>query len=66
MYRDDFRSVGLVFVETHPLLNLDFSRTNRKELHLTFDVVFRFVLHEQKSDHKTGFFESIAVSENFL
>src|SRR5690606_30904682 len=24
MYRDELRSAGLVFVETHPLLNLDF------------------------------------------
>jgi hypothetical protein len=66
VYRDELRSAGLVFVETHPLLNLDFSRTNRKELRSTFDVVFRLVLHEQKSAHDTGFFESIAVSENFL
>jgi hypothetical protein len=66
VYRDELRSAGLVFVETHPLLNLDFSRTNRKELRSTFDVVFRLVLHEQKSAHETGFFESIAVSENFI
>jgi hypothetical protein len=66
VYRDELRSAGLVFVETHPLLNLDFSRTNRKELRSTFDVVFRLVLHEQKSAHETDFFESIAVSENFI
>jgi hypothetical protein len=66
VYRDELRSAGLVFVETHPLLNLDFSRTRRKELRSTFDMVFRLVLHEQKSAHETGFFESIVVSENFI
>jgi hypothetical protein len=65
VYRDELRSKGLVFVETHPLVNLDFSR-NRKELRSTFDVVFRLVLQEQKSSTETGFFESIAISENFI
>ncbi len=66
VYRDELRSAGLVFVETHPLLNLDFSRTNRKELRSTFDVVFRLVVHEQAPANRIGFFDSIAVSENFL
>lgn len=66
VYRDELRSAGLVFVETHPLLNLDFSRTNRKELRSTFDVVFRLVVQEQAPANKIGFFDSIAVSENFL
>ena len=64
--RDELRTAGLVFVETHPLLNLDFSRTNRKELRSTFDVVFRLVVHEEAPANKIGFFDSIAVSENFL
>lgn len=66
MYRDELRSAGLVFVETHPLLNIDFSRSARKELRSSFDVVFRLVLHEQQSAHETGFFDSIAVNENVL
>jgi|HubBroStandDraft_6_1064221.scaffolds.fasta_scaffold29382_4 hypothetical protein len=66
VYRDELKSAGLVFVETHPLLNLDFSRNVRKELRSTFDVVFRLVLHEQTSATDIGFFDSIAVSENFL
>lgn len=66
VYRDELRSAGLVFVETHPLLNLDFSRNVRKELRSTFDVVFRLMLHEQTSTPQTGYFDSIAVSENFL
>lgn len=66
VYRDELRSAGLVFVETHPLLNLDFARTNRKELRSTFDIVFRLVLHEHRSAHDHEFFDSVAVSENFL
>jgi hypothetical protein len=66
IYRDELRMAGLVFVETHPLVNLDFNRIQRKELRSAFDVVFRLALHEQKSSPQTGFFDSIAVSENFL
>lgn len=66
IYRDELRTAGLVFVETHPLLNLNFSRSVRKELRSSFDVVFRLMLHEQKSSFETGYFDSIAVSENFL
>lgn len=66
MCRDELRSAGLVFVETHPLLNLDFSRSVRKELRSTFDVVFRLVVHEQHSAHETGFFNSIVLNEHML
>lgn len=64
-YREELRAVGLVFVETHPLLNIDFSRSVRKELRSTFDVVFRIVLHDEKITANTDFFDSIAISENF-
>ena len=63
MYRDELRTAGLVFVETHPLLNLDFSRSVRKELRSSFDVVFRLMLYEQTLSNETGYFDSIAVSE---
>lgn len=63
IYRDQLRAAGLVFVETHPLLNLDFSR-NRKELRSTFDVVFRLVLNESMPS-SINYFEEIAISENF-
>ncbi len=56
----------MVFLETHPLLNLDFARTNRKELCSTFDVVFRLVLHEHRPAHDHEFFDNVAVGENFL
>src|SRR5262249_45728553 len=65
MFRDELRSVGLVFVETHPLVNLDFSRSVRKELRSAFDVVFRLVLHEQLTNHAMDYFESAVVSENY-
>jgi hypothetical protein len=63
MYRDELRSAGLVFVETHPLLNLDFSRI-RKELRSSFDVVFRLVIHEQHRAEHIGFFDSVIVREH--
>jgi hypothetical protein len=39
---------------------------NRKENRSAFDVVFRLVLNEQLSTDSTGYFDTIAVSENFL
>ena len=65
IYREELRSAGLVFVETHPLLNLDFSRNVRKELRSTFDVVFRIVLHEQLTAN-TGYFDTVLLSEQCL
>ena len=62
IYRDELRSAGLVFVETHPLLHLDFSRTRRKELRSTFDVVFRLMLKEQQTWKGDGYFEQIDTS----
>jgi hypothetical protein len=66
VYRDELRSAGLVFVETHPLLNLDFSRTRRKELRSTFDVVFRLVPQEQQVWKGGGYFETIEMGEHSL
>lgn len=63
-YRDQLRAVGLVFVETHPLLNLDFSRSVRKELRSAFDVVFRLVLNESITASNTNYFDQVALSEN--
>lgn len=65
-YREELRSAGLVFVETHPILNLDFSRSCRKELRTTFDVVFRLMVHTEEVDRGTGYFESVALRENVL
>lgn len=62
-YRDELRRAGLVFVETHPLLNLDFSRTTRRELRSSFDVVFRFVMHERQCAEHIGFFDSVTLKE---
>jgi len=66
MYRDELRTAGLVFIETHPLVNLDFSRTNRKELRSAFDVVFRFIVQEQQVWKGGGYFDQIETSENCL
>jgi len=66
MFRDELRNAGLVFVETHPLLSLDFSRSVRKELRSTFDVVFRIVLHEQQSATNTGYFNTVSLREHCL
>lgn len=65
IYRDQLKKVGLVFVETHPLVNIDFSRSVRKELRSSFDVVFRLVMHEELTNHSMGYFDSVIVSENF-
>jgi hypothetical protein len=65
-YRDELRSAGLVFVETHPLLHLDFSRTRRKELRSAFDVVFRLVLQEQQAWKGGGYFEQIETTEHII
>jgi hypothetical protein len=65
LYRDELRTAGLVFVETHPLVNIDFSRTVRKELRSSFDVVFRIVQHEHQSHVPINYFDNVIVSENF-
>jgi len=65
VYRERLKKAGLVFVETHPLVNIDFSRSVRKELRSTFDVVFRLVVHEQLTNRTMDYFESAVVSENF-
>jgi hypothetical protein len=64
MHRDELRSFGLVFVETHPLISIDFSRSIRKELRSSFDVVFRLMVHEQQMANHIGYFESVAISES--
>lgn len=66
IYRDELRTVGLVFVETHPVADLNFSFQNRTEPRSAFDVVFRLLLHEQILSNNTGYFDSVAVSENLL
>ena len=65
LYRDQLKKVGLVFVETHPLVNIDFSRSVRKELRSSFDVVFRLVVHEQLTNHAMDYFETAVISENY-
>ena len=65
VYRDELRSAGLVFVETHPVANLNFTFQNRAENRCAFDVVFRLVLQEQIATRNIDFFDSVAISENF-
>lgn len=65
IYRDELRSAGLVFVETHPLLTIDFSRSVKKELRSSFDVVFRLLMQEQLCAEHLGFFDSVVLKECF-
>lgn len=58
VYRDELRSAGLVFVENHPIADLDFTFQNRAENRSAFDVVFRLVLQEQVLAN-IPYFESI-------
>jgi hypothetical protein len=58
MYRDELRSAGLVFVENHPVTDLDFTFQNRAENRSAFDVVFRLFLLEEMIAH-VPYFESI-------
>ena len=60
VYRDELRSAGLVFVENHPVVNLDFTFQNRKENRCAFDVVFRLVLQES-TKAPIPHFESVAL-----
>jgi hypothetical protein len=63
-YRQQLKEAGLVFVETHPLVNIDFSRSVRKELRSSFDVVFRTIAHEHLSKVAMDYFDQVIVSEN--
>jgi hypothetical protein len=64
VYRDELRSAGLVFVESHPVTNLDFTFQNRAENRSAFDVVFRLVLCEQLPA-KIPYFETIALEDSY-
>jgi len=64
VYRDELRSAGLVFVENHPVTNLDFTFQNRAENRATFDVVFRLILQEKITANQ-AYFDAIEL-ENRL
>ena len=66
VYRDELRMAGLVFVESHPLVNLDRDHRVTKELRSSFDVVFRLMLLEQQSIKSGEFFEYSDVEGEFL
>ncbi len=66
VYRDELRSAGLIFVECHPITNLDFSLSRRKELRSSFDVVFSLMVKEHHAWPQGGYFDSVEVSENLL
>jgi hypothetical protein len=55
-YRDELRQVGLIFVENHPVVDLNFAFDQRHEARAAFDVVFRVVVHEQHTTKQPGFF----------
>jgi hypothetical protein len=66
VYRDELRSVGLIFVESHPLVNLELSRHRTKELRSSFDVVFRLMLLEQESIKSGKFIEYGDIEGEFI
>ncbi|MCA9508967.1 MAG: hypothetical protein KC505_11150 [Myxococcales bacterium] len=65
VYKDELRSAGLVFVETHPVTDVNFSFQNRLENRSIFEVVFRLVVNERSVNKELNYFELIAFSENF-
>lgn len=66
IYSAELREVGLVFVETHPVIDLDFSFQNRKESRAAFDVVFRLMLIESQSFNSVGYFDKVELNESIL
>ena len=64
--RDELRCAGLIFVENHPVVDVNFSFDQRYEARTAFDVVFRLMLNEQHAWNEGGYFESIDISENVL
>jgi hypothetical protein len=61
--REELRKVGLIFVENHPVIDLNFSFDQRHESRAAFDVVFRVLLHEQHLTKQPGYFEHIELRE---
>lgn len=59
IYRDELRSVGLVFVENHPIADLNEIFQNRKESRAAFDVVFRVLLHESQPLKQLAHFDAV-------
>jgi hypothetical protein len=66
IYRDELRNAGLIFVESHPLVNLDYDRHRGKELRSSFDVVFRLRLMEQQPTKSDSFFEYGTIEGEFI
>lgn len=65
LVRDELLSLGMAFVETHPLVSIDFDIRTKRELRASFDVVFRIMLQKVQLNN-IDYFESIALSENYL
>lgn len=66
IHRDELRSAGLVFVENHPVVDLNFSFDQRHEARAAFDVVFRHTILEHHTWKEGGYFEQIQVGGHSL
>lgn len=62
--KENLRKAGLVFLENHSVVDLDFSYDQRHENRSSFDVVFSMCLHEIQSHKDITYFDEIKVSEN--
>jgi hypothetical protein len=66
VYRDELRTAGLVFVETHPVADLDFSFDQRHEKRSAFDVVFRHMIEQQHAWSEGGYFSTVELERDCL
>ncbi len=57
------KSAGLVFVQTHPITNIDVAFDSRQESRSAFDVVFRITDFEENVDAGCGYFNHVQILE---
>lgn len=66
VYKDELRTAGLVFVENHPVAELEFSFDQRHEKRAAFDVVFRHIIEQQHAWPEGGYFSTLELERDCL
>ncbi len=64
IHKESLRKAGLVFLENHSVVDLEFSYDQRHENRSSFDVVFSMCLHELQAIKDINYFDKVNISEN--
>jgi hypothetical protein len=61
-FESQLKGAGLALLETHPIVELDFSFDQRRESRAAFDVVFRSQEVERDVPESDGFFDRVELA----